>query len=169
MLPGRLESFSTKAERRGRVRLVQFDSTEKFKGNRFGRFAQVFVEFSCTRTYWTSLLLNSLVFAQNLFPFKICLLDGSFSLFPTFLLPRFRCTDLSRCRQPFKKSGFAKDATQRVWFHPKHKKRNIRVSLKDSIIPRSVWLFSVDITRAACFFRILIYCYFCGETNSRTI
>ena len=30
--------------------------------------------------------------------------------------------------------------------------------MKDSIIPRSVWLFSVDITRAACLFRILIYC-----------
>ena len=32
--------------------------------------------------------------------------------------------------------------------------------MKDSIIPRSVWLFSADITRAACFFRILIYCDF---------
>ena len=34
--------------------------------------------------------------------------------------------------------------------------------MKDSIIPRSVWLFSVDITRAACFLRILIYCDFCN-------
>jgi hypothetical protein len=53
-----LESFSTKAERRGRVRLVQFDSTEKFKGNRFGRFAQVSVEREFFCTYCTVSLYN---------------------------------------------------------------------------------------------------------------
>ena len=75
---------------------------------------------------------------------------------------------------PSKKVALQRTQRNAFDFIPNIKNVTIRVSLKDSIIPRSVWLFSADITRAACFFRILIYCDFCtqfvcGETNSRTI
>ena len=67
--------------------------------------------------------------------------------------------DLSRYLLPSALLKVALQRTQRNAFDfiPNIKNATIRVSLKDSIIPRSVWLFSVDITRAASFFRILIY------------
>ena len=70
--------------------------------------------------------------------------------------------DLSRYLLPSALLKVALQRTQRNAFDfiPNIKNATIRVSLKDSIIPRSVWLFSVDITRAACNFRILIYCDF---------
>ena len=64
---------------------------------------------------------------------------------------------------PSKKVASQRTQRNAFDFIPNIKNVTIRVSLKDSIIPRSVWLFSADITRAACFFRILIYCDFCTQ------
>ena len=88
--------------------------------------------------------------------------DGSFftnlDFIRTFFGPSFLCSD--RCLLPSAILKVALQRTQRNAFDfiPNIKNATIRVSLKDSIIPRSVWLFSVDITRAAFFFRSLIYC-----------
>ena len=70
----------------------------------------------------------------------------------------FSCSDfpVACCRQPFLK-WLCKGRNATRLISSQTSNANIRVSLKDSSKPRSVWLFSVDITRAACFFRILIY------------
>ena len=80
-----------------------------------------------------------------------------------FVATFFVAQTLSRCRQPFFIVALQRTQRNAFDFIPNIKNATIRVSLKDSIIPRSVWLFSVDITRAACFFRILIYCDFCTQ------
>ena len=68
---------------------------------------------------------------------------------------------------PSKKVASQRTQRNAFDFIPNIKNVTIRVSLKDSIIPRSVWLFSADITRAACFLNFnllrLLYTIVCGN------
>ena len=83
-----------------------------------------------------------------------------FHFFPHFCCHVFVAQTFPVAVSPSKKVASQRTQRNAFDFIPNIKNATIRVSLKDSIIPRSVWLFSVDITRAACFFRILINCDF---------
>ena len=86
-----------------------------------------------------------------------------FHFFPHFCCHVFVAQTFPVAVSPSKKVASQRTQRNAFDFIPNIKNVTIRVSLKDSIIPRSVWLFSADITRAACFFRILIYCDFCTQ------